>query len=354
MEAPPPPFYITFERIFFNMDIYLDKRYINMDIEYEGMALSDDAVVVYTALRIDYTQSKNNYLVTPDSLWFALSGRAEPSVKYKNRLEKGLQELIDKELVSVIWTGKRKWILSLSSLFIDIKNDYFIILKDSEINTIFNYNESKIDKFKLLRLFAAMIGTFDIRSTHILDEDKNINNFCGYMPMSVLGKLSNITNETTLINYQSWFEEQGLLYIYRHNEVKINKATGEVIRFPNHYGRPENSHEIKQVCLQKVSDISIGNRYNMIPNNGTDGRRYSQIYNWLRKGKEYSKEEICSTYEFLYKRNVYTNRHIASNAERNGLITANSDNIKDLSWMEEKWGYLKVLKDKIDRELNEK
>lgn len=336
------------------MDIYLDKKYINMDIEYDGIALSDDAVAVYIALRIDYTQSKNNYLATPDSLWFALSGRAEPSVKYKNHLENGLQELIDKELVSVIWAGKRKWILSLNNLFIDIKNDYFIILKDSEINTIFNYNESRIDKFKLLRLFAVMVGTFDVRTTHILNSNEEISNFCGYMPITVLGKLSGINNETTLINYQAWFEAQRLLYVYRHNEVKVNRDTGEIIRFPNHYGRPNNANEIKQVCLQKVADVSLGSRYNMIPNNGTDGRRYSQIYNWLRKGKEYNKEDICSTYEFLYRRNAYTNRYIAANVRKNNLAVANTDNIKDLSWMEEKWEYLKELKEKIDKELNEK
>ena len=219
-----------------NFNIYLSNDIIN-DLE-----LSDVEIAVYVALRSIYSSIRNTQFVSYNMIAYELFGHSDYTTTAHQYITNGLNNLIKRGLVSVVKKlSKTEFELDMSKLFFDSDdNEYYTVIKRDEVHKIMNI-QNKMDKFKLLRYFITCLRT--LCRTQGTDIKKGI---VGFMPQEYLCELMGVsfdTNFKLLLQYNKVLEDNKIMYIYHHQNVR-RTVKGQIHSLPNHYGRYEDMDEI--------------------------------------------------------------------------------------------------------------
>ena len=233
------------DRYFYSglLNIFRKGIYIIMDVFLESKIISDrklssNAVAAYTALRMIQNLNTNKYYVNIKLLTFQLTDDIAFSRKYMERLSDGLNELIVMKYIQVVTNKADKdYILDIGNLIIDnnsvdSKNKiFFLVIGSDEIHKIMN-QDSRLDKFSVLRYFMCMLSTVNYNATYYDVMGKEYNNFVGFMTNDYIGSLCGVTSYTTYDKYNHWLEANEMIYIYRHG-VLIRDEKGQLKNLPN-------------------------------------------------------------------------------------------------------------------------
>lgn len=197
---------------------------------------TEEEAVAYIALKILYdkmlTKDKKEVpvYVTPQSLYYELSGLFKPNRTTKAKLEEGIQGLIEADTIQMIETdNKGNYILDLVGLKIDVQYDIYVKMSQEEIRKIFNIPYKQ--RFNLLRFAVCVFSTI------------NSKNKCGFSSYSNMSWLSGVQSKTTCATLLHVLEDYKVLYV-RHSDTLKRDLDGKIKNLPNCYGRPEDKKEI--------------------------------------------------------------------------------------------------------------
>ena len=214
------------------------------------------------------------------------------------------------------------------------EDTYYTIIKDNEVHTIMNIN-SKIDKFKLLRYFIICMKTI-CRTTGVYKDCGTKQNFVGFMTQEYLCSLIGISHDTNsklIQTYNSVLEENKLLYIYRHTEMKRDKKTGQIKSFANHYGRYEDKDDIEIFALNYEKTCGVEEEI-VQSDKSNQRRRLSSQYNNLcydfdRYVDAYSDEELIEIYKYIHFKNDEIEKELETAKEGTEYYDRLLDKLKD-------------------------
>lgn len=284
------------------MNIFLNKKYV-----FGKECVSDEALMVYVALRRFYQREINNYYVSMNMIYYNLFGKFDKSKNNRYIIEKlkiGLNELINIGIVSYVSIiSPKEFILDLTKIEYDTSKaketkEYFVIIDDTEIFKIMNCDNA--NKFKLCRYFIYLVGTFnnskETNSIHALRND------VGYSPLEYMVDQTEIS-ENTIINYNTLLEELKLIYIYKAPYIKRNND-GEINGITNTYGRYKNKELVEKAGISHLQAVGYdANEKRVKKANGKRNRSYSMKYNSFCSGKKYDYDTLKEMYETLVEYN---------------------------------------------------
>jgi len=283
-------------------NIYLEKSILG------HRYLSDEGLAVYIALR----QSKE--LETDYKLFeyiaYLLAGKTKVSPTLIKKIKAGICNLSDLGLIEILAETKHGVEVDVSSLYFctEAKNKKFspfVIIRKSEVNTIFGASEVKYP-MKVLRYFCNVIGTIS-NGTDNLDGKYCCN--VGNCSISRLAALSNIS-ESAAIDYNTILERINLLVICRAPEGIADESGRIISGFTNCYGRPENREAIQDFQNKRIEECSV--QTNTFSKNVNNNRRMMQKYNEVINGKTYSKPEIRELLNHFGKENAKYSKELTA------------------------------------------
>lgn len=312
-------------------EIFLSKKVL------ENPNISNEGLAVYTALR--YMMSTNIYLGVSYNLISYWLYKSASSRKRLGFIKNGLSNLIENELISVVFSIGTDMVLDVSNLMFQTKKsknnensgDYFIKIYLSEIRSILTINKN-ISKFSLLKYFIVLIGTINNSDNILFPFAKNK---VGSFTIRYLAEKSDISENT--INrpggYNSILEDMKLIYIHRSHDYLKFSDTGEIRTFSNVYGR----YDDKDIILEyaKKLGVTYGESHKKsytFKNNSNKLRSISARYNAFIKGKSYTQAELQQLYEDCIFYNEDTKKYAEYHKMKYGIMPDDgSMKIKDLS-----------------------
>ena len=229
------------------MNILFLKREI---IESEN--LTEKGVSVYVALRRIMQKDIKEYFVSYNMIAYQLTGAGKNKRAMIDSVKEGLQELIENNLVPVVEeVGKSEFVLELSQICLNAE-DYFIKIEEEEVHKIFSI-EDKTDKFKALRYFVAMIGTF--------------NNAEGYSKVGYMAQdyfiSRKILSKTQVYVITKVLEDNGIIFVYRSGKMIID-VNGSIKKISNCYGRAKDKQFITNFGRQHEKTCGINDEKKVV------------------------------------------------------------------------------------------
>ena len=313
------------------MNIYLNNDVIS------DLSLTDSELGVYVALRNIYLSNRDYQVVTFNMIAYELFGNKDYKRAIFESIKSSFKSLVDKEIITIIdELSSTEFVVNLSKLYINMENEdtYYTVVRDNEVHTIMNIN-SKIDKFKLLRYFIICMKTI-CRTTGVYKDCGIKQNFVGFMTQDYLCSLIGISHDTNsklIQTYNSVLEENKLLYIYRHTEMKRDKKTGQIKSFANHYGRYEDKDDIEIFALNYEKTCGIQEEI-VQSDKSNQRRRLSSQYNNLcydfdRYVDTYSDEELIEIYKYIHFKNDEIEKELETAKEGTEYYDRLLDKLKD-------------------------
>lgn len=261
--------------------------FIRKDI-IENAQISDEAFAVWCALRSYMQKDTTEYFISVNMLAYTLFQRV-PVRRESEALRRGLQELIRHGYAKIIDTyGKSEWSMDLSALYFEAKDGYFSDITYSEVKQIMSLTLGNLSKYRLLRYYSYMVGSFNRSKT--LPE--KFRGKVGGLSMDYFAQVLGMSL-TTISKYNEVLEREKLLYIVRNDYVKSINESGktEIRELPNTYSRYKDKEIADSyTCASKITQekqISANNK-----------RSLAAKYNALRSGKEYDIETITEIYKY--------------------------------------------------------
>lgn len=310
--------------------------YLNNDVICD-LSLTDSELGVYVALRSIYLSNRDYQCVTFNMIAYELFGNKEYKRAISESIKSSFKSLVDKGFVTIIdELSSTEFIVNLSKLYINMENEdtYYTVIRDDEIHTIMNIN-AKIDKFKLLRYFIICMKTI-CRTAGVYKDCDTKQNFVGFMTQEYLCNLIGVSHDTNskLIQiYNSVLEENKLLFIYRHTEMKRDKKTGQIKSFSNHYGRYEDKRDIEIFAANY--EKTCGVQEEIVQSDKSNQRRrlasqYNNLcYDFDRYSKSYSDEELIEIYKYIHFRNNEIEKELDKSKEGSDYYDSLFNKLKD-------------------------
>lgn len=276
--------------------------------------LSDYEIAVYVALRSLYDSQKELQYVTYNSVIFELYKNSQISRRCMNHIKSALDSLIKKGLIKKIdFFSTTEFIIDMSSLHFEQntgKGIFYTVITLEEVHRIMNIDTKK-DNFAILRYFIILIssichdkGTYD----HSVGCSEHTD-FVGFMTLDTLAGWCG-TTKARIIEYNSILEAEKIIYIYRHNQNKKDKETGQIMSFSNHYGRYEDKQWIIQFANEYVATYNLKETETLVKAEKSKvNKRYAAIYNLLAKDLNkyignFSDTELIGTYKYIHSKNL--------------------------------------------------
>ena len=310
--------------------------YLNNDVICD-LSLTDSELGVYVALRSIYLSNRDYQCITFNMIAYELFGNKEYKRAIFESIKSSFKSLVDKGFIIIIdELSSTEFIVNLSKLYINMENEdtYYTIVRDDELHTIMNIT-AKIDKFKLLRYFIICMKTI-CRTTGVYKDYDTKQNFVGFMTQEYLCNLigvSHDTNSKLIQTYNSILEENKLLFIYRHTEMKRDKKTGQIKSFSNHYGRYEDKDDIEVFALNYEKTCGV-NEEIVQSDKSNQRRRLSSRYNNLcydfdRYVDTYSDKELIEIYKYIHFKNDEIEKELEAAKEGTEYYDRLLDKLKD-------------------------
>ena len=293
-------------------DVYLKKQYINVrNEEY----LENEAFIAYIALMTIFDSKKSKYYISIDSLQYELMGYVAEYRGLHEKLVKGIELLLQYNLIEGQKIRKNFFELTLDYLYIKSKKtksdknyDDYVIIRQNEIHTIFSIGTSH-NKISLLRYFVNLIGSIDGRTWKYIDDNQKKMGIVGYMTIDYLAEISGIA-KSRAVEYNALLESYELIFIQRANAYK--KSGKGIQNMRNHYGRLEDREDI----IAFAEDYLRTNREMYVlakrtKDNSNHKRRMKQYYNQMLAGKVYDEKTIKDIFNYVVMVNIGIERELA-------------------------------------------
>lgn len=295
------------------MDIYLSNAIVT-DLQY-----TDADVATYAALKSLHINSRETQVVTYNMLAYELFGNKNCTRTMLDAIKVSFNKIVEYGLISVTEElSKTEFVVDMSKLYFNFKEDgtYYTVVKDNEIHTIMNL-DNRMDKFKLLRYFIAVMSTVN-KKYGVYYEQEYKNNFVTEMSQEYLCSLMGInykSNFKLIQQYNDVLEEEKIMYIYRHDEMKRDKVTGQIKSFTNCYGRYEDKNWIIAFAVSQEKYHGV-NEEIVQSDKANNKRRLAAKYNNLcfdfgRYTKQYTDKELIEIYNYVHHENDLIEKEIA-------------------------------------------
>ena len=328
------------------MDIFL-KNDIISDLQY-----TDYEIATYVALKSLYNSTRETQFVSYNLIGYELfnSKFSNTAINY---IKTAFHSLIDRGLVSIVQQfSSTGFEIDLSKLYFE--NEYYTVVHLDEVRTIINI-DNRMDKFKLLRYFITCLRSICKTQGVYTDNQYTKQNFVGFMTQQFLCKESGISYETNfklIEQYNTVLEENNLLYIYRHTEMKRNSQTGQIKSFPNHYGRYSDKEDI--ITFAKNYEKYVGIDEELVQSDKSNQRRrlasqYNNLCNDFDKYVDkYSDDELIEIFKYIHFRNTEIYKQLDNVDKTSPFYDDLADKVVD----ENVFFDIPCVIDYIDREVN--
>lgn len=246
----------------------------------------------------------DKYCTTVQQITYHLTKNVS-HLKFRNRMvdyiKRGLNELIENNVISKLDEIQKHYILDCSNLWIDTNFTNYTVLSFSEVQRIFQ--AENINNFLLLRYFILLVGTISSKITVYLESGEYKNRVVGNFTIDYLAELSGIS-ERSIIEYNKILEELGLLYVFRQQDFVIDKEN-HIKHLSNIYGRP---CDIEYIRAFATNQQKYYESYRYVKNNASkvnNNRRLAQMYQQLLKGggTDYTNVEVLDIYNYVISEN---------------------------------------------------
>lgn len=246
----------------------------------------------------------DKYCTTVQQITYHLTKNVS-HLKFRNRMvdyiKRGLNELIENNVISKLDEIQKHYILDCSNLWIDTNFTNYTVLSFSEVQRIFQ--AENINNFLLLRYFILLVGTISSKITVYLESGEYKNRVVGNFTIDYLAELSGIS-ERSIIEYNKILEELGLLYVFRQQDFVIDKEN-HIKHLSNIYGRP---CDIEYIRAFATNQQKYYESYRYVKNNTSkvnNNRRLAQMYQQLLKGggTDYTNVEVLDIYNYVISEN---------------------------------------------------
>jgi len=291
----------------------MKKLFLNNTV-IKDASLSDYEIAVYAALRSLYVPQKELQDVTYNSIAFELYNNVRISRRCMNHIKSALDSLIERGLIKKVDEfSTTEFIIDMSSLHFEQNTEkgiFYTVITLGEVHRIMNIDTKK-DNFAILRYFIILIssichdkGTYD----HSAGCDAHTD-FVGFMTLDTLADWCG-TTKARIIEYNSILEAEKIIYIYRHNQNRKDKETGQIMSFSNHYGRYRDKQWIIQFANEYVATFNLKETETLVKAEKSKiNKRYAAIYNLLDKDfnkyiGNFSDVELIGTYKYIHGKNV--------------------------------------------------
>ena len=310
------------------MNIFLNNNIIS-DLE-----LNDYEIATYVALRSIYSSARDTQFVSYNMITYELfNGKCTNTAS--TYIKTAFQSLVDKELVTVVGQlSTTEFVLDLRKLYFETSDEYYTVIRLDEVHSIMNIN-NKMDKFKLLRYFITCLRTI-CRTQGIYVDQSAKQNFVGFMTQEYLCNqigVSYKSNFKLIQQYNDVLEENKLLYVYRHTEMKRDKATGQIKSFANHYGRYEDKDDIDIFAVNYEKYCGVNDEI-VQSDKSNQRRRLSQMYNNLcydfdRYLWEYDDKTLIEIYKYIHFKNEEIEKELETATEGSTYYDTLLEKLKD-------------------------
>ena len=265
------------------------KIYLRKDLVKE---LDTDALLVYIALRSMYHKGEDEFYVSVNSLCYRLFGNCTYTRTFKDCIARGLSTLVERGMVLVKEElNKTEFIIDAQGLYFE---DCFFIGIDLEYIRMACNVRSRVDRGGLVKYLLTMVGTLCNDPYKFQDvQVRHIKGLVGFMPISYIAQESGISEQTAL-SYNTILEDEKIIYIYRHGHT-YQDIDGNIKSINNNYGLYENKKEI----LAYASGFARMQGYTVHDGDANKRRSLAAKYNAMKKGKQYSEEEIREILEYI-------------------------------------------------------
>lgn len=282
-----------------NFNLYFSKDLLTRD------DLSPCAICAYCGLRIMGAGPEEKILANSFLISHALGKPLSVSRGFLKKMSTGLDELIAKNIVSVVSSTPTFYELDCSTIR-NNPSEGFCAATLNDVYTIMRSSYKNTDD--LLVFFLYLLTTIDYtKSITLGDEQKN--NFVGCAPSAYLaGKLG--VAEKTIISRFKALEELKLIYVRR----VVQKTLYGEIRNRNYYGIYENQHII-DLYVNRLMFTNPGDVFNRTESGSITPRALAQMYNkfcrCMASGEEppYSPDEIQQIYDYVSEQNDFWRKH---------------------------------------------
>lgn len=323
-----------------NIKFFLDKDIILNN------SISTNAKLVYIALRY-YRQS--NECITFEYLIYILTGMVKENKRLRLKLSQGLEELEQKDFIHILFKDNRCYEINLDDIYFTTQSSSdgfknFVMITLKELRKIINLDNSATEK--ILIYFCYLISTLsNVDKARVGDKS-----------ISCLATMFN-SSKSTIIKYNKVLEDNGLIYISKSNKVAVDNKGTILNGYANFYSRPCDRSVADASQRQKEQQASISERNKTVTKNYNIKRSLSQKLVWLKKGSEYSVEEIAEIIEYIKSaidnyESLVAKTELDSEKEKYDILC--KQRIEDLEYVQQIYDRLVIEEnDKRDMELIE-
>ena len=271
---------------------------------YKDSTISVYGLAAYCSIKsLLFAEEQKEICTTLDILAYQLTNSLHYQRRFIENISTGYQELIDQHIIKEIDVKGKYSVIDCSKLYLNTENNYFTIITYEEIVKIFQIKS--VNNFVLLKYFIFLMSTISSSIDVWLDAFQHKNRVVGTMTISTLSKLSGIS-ERSIKDYNKILEDNGLIYIYRPNDILIHEDSGQIKRMVNVYGRPEDKAYINKFGLNRKK---YEKSYKYVENNiksANTKRRLAQMYIQIKRGNDqkYSKTDIQDVFHYVVEENT--------------------------------------------------
>lgn len=270
----------------------------------ENMQISDEAFVVWCALRSIMEKDETEYFVNHNVLAWRIFNRTGNRTELET-IKAGFNELVNLGYVKILFNcNKSDHVVDLSALYYN-RDEFFATITLEEMHKIMNI-EGRHDKYKLLRYFTCQIGSFN-QSDSMMDYKGKI----GSLSLEYFESLMPI-NKSTVISFNRILEENHILFIIRHKDfyqTKYSDGSSNLREIPNTYSRwcdrklaeqfAENLHGYEYMEYKKNVQTDEANHRRSLG---------QKLHYYMDYNVEYSDEELQELREYAAAKNSYMER----------------------------------------------
>lgn len=276
--------------------------------------ISDNGVYVYIYLRAIQREDMNLYYISATAIEYFYTHLIGMDTRSKKKYVDGLNDLESHGLIKKTAEKGYEFEYDLSNIYFNPRHtnkenkQYFTVIESNELWKIIQINDDDhCIKQKLIRYFVTLISTFlkGERYKIKLPDGTKQDGIVGYQSIEHLAEISGLSTDTVIL-YNSLFEKNNLIYIYRANAIKLidcNSISG----ISNTYGR----YEHKDIIIQYGINHKVEYGYDK----GTDNLKYKsqktterkrlgvKLYYLMTGKKEYDEETIIQLYKYAVEYN---------------------------------------------------
>ena len=274
-----------------NNYVLLNKSFMEI-----GSDMSNDALLVYTILKLNCYKSKEIFLNNKWLEWL-IFGKRKTTQAEKNAVKRGVLELIEYEYVNILYAyDSYSMVCDISNILKNHKDEQCVQIFEDELKNILLIED--VNKFNMFKLFASIISKFNTNT----NLDKKFRNKIMEINLGALACIVGVSI-TTLCKYMSLLEDNKIIYVTRR-KLTVRENDNIKKQMNNLYCR----YEDRNICEEYVTKSGFVKKNKEYVNIGNKMRSYAQQYNCFCRYKDKNKYTIDQIRK-IYKQTIEYNEY---------------------------------------------